>query len=340
MRIAIITDAWHPQVNGVVRTLAYTGEQLEAGGHQALFITPQAFTTCPCPTYPAIRLALFPQKGVRQRLTAFRPHAIHIATEGPLGHAVRSLCRHRGLPFTTSFHTQFPEYIRARLPFPVSWSYGYLRHYHGRAVRTFVPTPSMQERLQARGFQNLHVWSRGVDTSLFRPRPKSFLSSVRPVMMYLGRVAVEKNIEAFLNLDIPGSKYVVGDGPDLLKLRDHYPDVLFVGQKLGHNLAAHLAAADVFVFPSLTDTFGLVLLEALACGVPVAAFPVTGPVDVVQQGKTGMLDTDLRQAIIGALQLNPADCVAFARQHSWQTCTQRFLSLLEPFEESCWPTVS
>lgn len=340
MRIAIITDAWHPQVNGVVRTLAYTVEQLEAAGHQILCITPQAFTTCPCPTYPTIRLALFPQKGVGQQLTAFRPNAIHIATEGPLGHAARSLCRQWGLPFTTSLHTQFPEYIRARFPIPVRWSYRYLRHYHNYAVRTFVPTQSMQERLQARGFQNLRIWSRGVDTALFRPRPKSFLSRARPVMMYLGRVAVEKNIEAFLNLDIPGSKYVVGDGPDLLKLRAHYPNVFFVGQKLGQDLAAHLAAADVFVFPSLTDTFGLVLLEALASGVPVAAFPVTGPLDIVRQGKTGILDTDLRQAVIGALRLNPVDCVVFARQHSWQKCTQRFLSLLEPFEESCWPVAS
>lgn len=269
-------------------------------------------------------------------LHEFRPQAVHIATEGPLGHAARGLCLERSLPFTTSYHTQFPEYIRARFPIPIKWSYAYLRRYHSRAARTMVATRSMQRLLEARGFKKLEIWARGVDTVAFQPGPKSFLSGPRPISMYMGRVAVEKNIRAFLNLDVPGSKYVVGDGPDLERLRRQFPKVTFTGQKLGQELTAHLAAADVFVFPSLTDTFGLVLLEAMACGVPVAAYPVTGPVDVVQNGKTGVLDHDLRQAVLGALKLDPADCTAYARQHSWRHWTERFVSLLEPIKEDCW----
>jgi glycosyltransferase involved in cell wall biosynthesis len=336
MRIAIATDAWQPQINGVVRTLGQTAAQLTGLGHEVRFITPQEFPTCPCPTYPSIRLALLPQRGARRMLFQFSPHAIHIATEGPIGRAVRSLCGKLALPFTTSYHTQFPEYVRARFPFPVDWSYAYLRRFHGRAARTMVATHSMRRQLEQRGFKNLVIWARGVDSDVFHPGPKSILSARRPIAMYMGRVAIEKNIEAFLNLDLPGSKYVVGDGPDLEQLRNRYPHVIFTGQKTGQELTAHLAAADVFVFPSLTDTFGLVLLEAMACGVPVAAYPVTGPIDVVQEGKTGVLDHDLRQAVLGALKLDPADCVAYARQHSWCNWTERFVSLLEPFEERRW----
>lgn len=300
------------------------------------FVTPLDFRTYPCPTYPSIRLALFPMKGVRQTPLDIRPQAVHIATEGPLGHAARSLCRRVRIPFTTSFHTQFPEYIRARFPLPISWSYGYLRWFHRRATRTFVPSPSQKQRLQELGFQNLALWSRGVDTAVFRPGQKSYLSGPRPISIYMGRVAVEKNIEAFLNLELPGSKYVVGDGPDLPRLREQYPHVFFVGQKQGEELAAHVAAADVFVFPSLTDTFGLVMLEAMACGVPVAAYPVTGPLDVVRQGETGVLDHDLCRAVLGALTIDPSACIAYTAQNSWQHWTQRFVSLLEPFEEERW----
>jgi glycosyltransferase involved in cell wall biosynthesis len=336
MKIAIATDAWHPQMNGVVRTLGQTVDHLTAMGHRVLVISPNDFRTYPCPTYPSIRLALFPGSGVRRALASFRPHAVHIATEGPIGHAARSICCNAEVPFTTSFHTQFPEYIRARAPIPVHWSYAYLRRYHGRAARTMVSTQSMRQRLVGLGFKNLAIWARGVDVEQFKPGPKTFLSDPRPIAMYMGRVAVEKNIEAFLDLSLPGSKYVVGDGPDLEWLRNRYPDARFVGQKLGPELAAYLAAADVFVFPSLTDTFGLVLLEAMACGVPVAAFPVTGPIDVVQHGKTGVLDADLRQAVLGALRLDSADCVAYAGQHSWRSWTEQFVSLLEPFEERRW----
>ncbi|MCP9473125.1 MAG: glycosyltransferase family 1 protein [Nitrospira sp.] len=336
MRITIATDAWMPQVNGVVRTLGHTVDHLRALGHEVRLVTPQDFRTYPCPTYPSIRLALFPKPGVKRALEEFRPHAVHIATEGPIGHAARALCRKRSVPFTTSYHTQFPEYVRARCPVPVNWSYAYLRRFHGRAVRTMIATESMRSLLRERGFRNLAIWARGVDSTLFRPGSKSLLPDPRPISMYVGRVAVEKNIEAFLQLDLPGSKYVVGDGPDLEPLRRRYPAVRFTGKKSGGELAAYLAAADVFVFPSLTDTFGLVLLEAMACGVPVAAYPVTGPIDVVQQGKTGVLDRDLRRAVLGALTLDPAACVAYARQQSWRNCTERFLSLLEPFEEDRW----
>lgn len=336
MKIAVATDAWHPQVNGVVRTLGQTAKYLAEIGHDVQFITPQSFTTYPCPTYPSIRLAAFPKRGVRRMLREFRPQAIHIATEGPIGHATRGLCRRLSLPFTTSYHTQFPEYVHARVPLPIGWSYAYLRRYHSEAARTMVATPSMQERLEARGFKNLVIWARGVDSDQFRPSPKSFLSDLRPISMYMGRVAVEKNIEAFLDLDLPGSKYVVGDGPDLEQFRSRYPGVRFVGQKEGQELTSYLSASDVFVFPSLTDTFGLVLLEAMACGVPVAAFPVTGPIDVVQQGKTGILHQDLRHAVLEALKLDPADCVAYAKQHSWRRWTERFVSFLEPFDEKQW----
>ncbi len=336
MKIAVVTDAWEPQVNGVVRTLQQTRARLEELGHETVFVTPLDFTTFPCPSYPSIRLALFPRRGVGRILRESRPDSIHIATEGPLGHAARSLCRRDGVPFTTSFHTLFPEYLRARIPFPLSWSYGYLRRYHGRAARTFVATRSLADHLRERGFGNLAIWARGVDANLFKPGPKSFLPGPRPLAMYMGRVAVEKNIEAFLDLDLPGTKYVVGDGPDLQSLRSRYPAVRFVGQKLGEDLAAHVAAADVFVFPSLTDTFGLVMLEAMACGVPVAAFPVTGPLDVVENGKTGVLDHDLRAAVLGALELDPDDCVAYARRHTWLEWTKRFVALLEPVEPSCW----
>jgi glycosyltransferase involved in cell wall biosynthesis len=330
MRIVLVTDAWRPQVNGVVRTYENAVEQLRLIGHEVELITPEGFATVPCPSYPSIRLAMFPWPQVHRRLGQSRPDAVHIATEGPLGTAARGWCRRHSVPFTTSFHTQFPEYIRMRAPIPADWSYAWLRRFHGAAVRTLVPTPSQRDRLLERRFCNIEVWSRGVDTRLFHPRDKSFLGLARPVFAYMGRVAVEKNVEAFLDLDLPGSKLVVGDGPALDRLRARYPAVLFTGFKFGEELAKHLAAADVFVFPSLTDTFGIVLLEAMACGVPVAAFPVTGPVDVVQDGVTGVLDQDLRRAALRALELDPARCVRYASQCSWRSCAERLLSLLAP----------
>ncbi|MGA7800144.1 MAG: glycosyltransferase family 1 protein [Gammaproteobacteria bacterium] len=329
MRVAIVTDAWQPQVNGVVRTLSRTGEELQARGYQVCFVTPQAFRTVPCPTYPSIRLALWPGRRLADLMDRFAPTAVHIATEGPLGLAGRAYCRARGLAFTTSYHTRFPEYVRLRAPIPVNLSYRFLRWFHGGACRTLVATPSMRRQLVGHGFENVVIWSRGVDTELFRPRPKDYLQAPRPIAMYVGRVAVEKNIEAFLALDLPGTRYVVGDGPDLEALRRRHPEVRFTGFQFGEELARHLAAADVFVFPSRTDTFGLVLLEAMACGVPVAAYPVTGPVDVVRQGVTGVLGEDLQQAALAALGLSARACRAYALAHTWRAATREFLGHLE-----------
>ena len=328
MRLALVTDAWLPQVNGVVRTLGHTIREVEAAGHGVTVISPAEFRTVPCPTYPEIRLALFAGREVRRRLEALEPDAVHVATEGPLGLAARNWCVRRRRPFTTAYHTQFPEYVRARAPIPLRVGYAAVRWYHGRATRTLVTTPSMQRQLEARGFRNLHLWGRGVDTELFRPRDKGFLDLPRPIWLYFGRVAVEKGIEDFLGLDLPGSKLVVGDGPEAASLKRRYPGAVFAGYRHGEDLAAHIAASDVFVFPSRTDTFGLVLLEAMACGVPVAAYPVTGPVDVIVDGVNGVLGEDLRQAALAAVAIDPAVCRAHALAHSWEACTRQFLAAL------------
>lgn len=331
MRILIVTDAWMPQVNGVVTTLSRVGRALVEDGHEVLFIAPDRFRTVPCPTYPEIRLALWPRRRFERLVRAFRPDAIHVATEGPLGHAARRYCLRHGLPFTSAYHTQFPQYLRLRFPIPLAVSHGYLRRFHRPAARTLVPTESVRRELVARGYEHVVLWSRGVDSELFHPRPKDFLRAPRPVAMYVGRVAVEKHLDAFLALDLPGSKYVVGQGPDLEMLRRKYPQARFVGAKFGEELAAYLAAADVFVFPSRTDTFGLTMLEAMASGVPVAAYPVTGPKDVVRHGETGILDEDLRAAVLRALELDPARCVAYARRYTWQACARQLLGYLAPF---------
>ena len=334
MRVAIVTDAWHPQINGVVTTLTKTGEGLAAMGHEVLFMTPEHFRTVPCPTYPSIHLALNPAGKMSRMLEAFAPQAMHIATEGPLGWAARSYCRKRGIAFTTSYHTQFPQYIKLRAPVPMSLSYAVLRRFHGAAARTMAATPSLRRELRRQRFRNVVIWPRGVDTDLFRPENKIVLEAPRPIAMYAGRVAVEKNIEAFLALDLPGTKYVVGDGPDLERLRRKYPAVRFTGFKKHSELAAHVAAADVFVFPSRTDTFGLVMLEAMACGVPVAAFPVTGPVDVVRNGETGVLDEDMGMAVRAALRLDGRVCREYALTRSWRQATECFAANLVNNSES------
>jgi len=328
LRLALVTDAWLPQVNGVVRTLGHTVREVEAAGHEVTVVSPADFRTVPCPTYPEIRLALFAGREVRRRLEALEPDAVHIATEGPLGLAARNWCVRRRRPFTTAYHTQFPEYVRARAPIPLRIGYAAVRWYHGRATRTLVTTPSMQRQLEARGFRNLHLWGRGVDTDLFRPRDKGFLDLPRPIWLYFGRVAVEKGIGDFLDLELPGSKLVVGDGPETASLKRRYPGAVFAGYRHGEDLAAHIAACDAFVFPSRTDTFGLVLLEAMACGVPVAAYPVTGPVDVIVDGVNGVLGEDLRRAALAALAIDPAACRKHALAHSWAACTRQFLAAL------------
>lgn len=329
MRLALVTDAWLPQTNGVVRTLTITASLLQRQGHTVEVLDPSGFRTIPCPTYPEIRLAWRPYRKLARRLAALAPDAVHVATEGPLGLAARRWCLRSGHAFTTSYHTQFPEYLRARFPVPLSLSYAHLRRFHGAAARTLVATPSLLRQLTARGFRNLATWSRGVDTHLFRPRPKAFLDLPRPIWLYFGRVAVEKGIGDFLRLDLPGTRLVVGDGPAAAELRQRYPAVVFAGFRYGEDLASHIAAADVFVFPSRTDTFGLVLLEAMASGVPVAAYPVTGPLDVVIDGVTGVLSEDLRAAALAALELDPRACREHALRYTWEAATQQFIGHVE-----------
>jgi glycosyltransferase involved in cell wall biosynthesis len=324
MRIILVSDAWYPQTNGVVHTLTQTVAWLERFGHQVRMITPDQFRSVPCPTYPEIRVAVLPYRSLARSIDAWHPHALHIATEGPLGWAARRYCIRRGLRFTTSYHTQFPQYLRMRAPVPLWASYGVLRQFHRRASRCMVSTDTVSEELAKRGFQNIARWRRGVDTELFKPRDKQFLSLPRPIAAYVGRVAVEKNVEAFLRMPWAGSKLLIGDGPERQRLRAKYPAAVFAGYRFGEDLATHLAAADILVFPSRTDTFGLVNLEAMACGVPVAAYPVTGPRDVVRDGVTGALDEDLERAARRALTIDPAACRSYALGFGWDVCTRQF----------------
>lgn len=331
MRIIIVTDAWHPQVNGVVRTLTRTREELTRMGHEVHVLSPDLFHNLPCPTYPEIRLAILPARKLTAMIEALQPSAIHISTEGPLGQAARRYCKKRGLPFTTAYHTRFPEYIEARFSVPVSWSYKALRRFHSLSHGVMVATGSIQAELESRGFIRVKRWSRGVDTQLFRPRDKAFLDLPRPIYLCVGRVAVEKNVEEFLKLKLPGSKLVVGDGPLLAELRRKYPEVHFAGAKQGEELAAYYAASDVFVFPSRTDTFGLVLLEAMASGLPVAAYPVPGPLDVVDGTGAGVLSENLGEAARLALDVSPEHCRSIALNYSWQRSAEQFLGNLRPF---------
>ena len=331
-RILIVSDAWTPQVNGVVRTLRTVAGELAALGHTAEVIGPDRFRTLPCPTYPDIRLSILPQRRLGGMIEAFGPDALHIATEGPLGQAARSWARKRGCAFTTAFHTRFPEYVQARTGLPPRLLYAWLRRFHGAGQGTMVATASLRAELAGRGFKYIRTWTRGVDLDLFHPDPAATWDLPRPVFTYVGRVAVEKNIRAFLDLDLPGSKVVVGGGPQLAELQGAYPAVHFTGPRHGAALAQAYAASDVFVFPSLTDTFGLVILEALACGTPVAAYPVTGPKDVLAAatGQIGGVDPDLRAAALRALDADRAACREHAERFSWRACAELFLSHLVP----------
>ncbi len=330
MRIMIVTDAWLPQTNGVVSTLSQTAVWLRRFGHDVRVLTPGDFKSFACPTYPEIRLSLLPGAGVSRSIDGFAPQALHIATEGPLGLAARRHCIRRGLRFTTSYHTQFPQYLRARAPIPLGVSYRMLRWFHSAGTRCMVSTASMRKELAAHGFANLVAWQRGVDTELFKPRAKDFLSLQRPLAAYVGRIAVEKNVEAFLKMAWSGGKIVIGDGPERARLEQLYPRAVFVGYRFGEDLARHLAAADIMVFPSRTDTFGLVNLEAMACGVPVAAYPVTGPIDVVEDGVTGALDVDLATAARRALDLDPKGCRNRALKSGWDVSSREFENNLVP----------
>ena len=331
LKILIVTDAWAPQVNGVVRTLEILGQDLTALGHSVRYVTPEFRITLPMPTYPEIRLSLFPRRAVAQEMKNFAPDAIHIATEGPLGLAARRLCLKHGMPFSTSFHTRFPEYVHSRFPLiPESIIYRWLRWFHGPASAMMVATYSLKREMRRHGFKNLRIWSRGVDVEKFRPIDGASLNFSRPVWLYVGRVAIEKNIEAFLKLDLPGTKVVVGDGPQRAELERKYPEAKFLGSKTGEDLVRIYAASEVFVFPSRTDTFGLVLLEALACGTPVAAYPVQGPLDVIGPAPVGVLDEDLGQACARALTLSRVAARDFALSRSWEACTRQFLANIVP----------
>ena len=338
VKILIVTDAWAPQVNGVVRTLEILGEELTALGHDVRFETPERHVTVPLPTYPEIRIVLYPRRAIARTLAEFQPDAVHIATEGTMGLSARALCLKQKRPFTTSYHTRFPEYVQARFPFiPERAVYRALRWFHGPATAMMVSTQSLRQELESHGFSNVRLWSRGVDVEKFRPvaeeTPDLFKDLPRPVFLYVGRVAVEKNVEAFLKLDLPGSKLVVGDGPARADLKARYPKAHFAGSKTGAELVRHYAAADAFVFPSRTDTFGLVLLEALACGLPVAAFPVQAPRDVIGDAPVAALDDDLRAACERALTISPQACREFALRRSWRACTEQFLTSLVPAEQ-------
>ncbi len=329
MRFLLVTDAWHPQVNGVVRTLEEVIWRVRDLGHEVQVVSPDQFFTVPMPSYPEIRLSLVRTATIRKIIETSKADRVHIATEGPLGLAARSACLKLGVPYSTSYHTRFPEYVRARLPVPLAWSYAWMRRFHNSGVACLVATQSIADDLRARGFKHIVPWTRGVDHDLFRPRPDDTLAAdmgwERPIFMNVGRVSVEKNMEAFLELDLPGTKIVVGDGPQRTQLERKYPKVVFTGSKIGEELARHYAAADVFVFPSLTDTFGNVLLEALACGVPVAAFPVPGPLDVIGTSGAGVLDTDLQKASLEALKIPRKNALAHAANYNWDDCVRIFL---------------
>ncbi|HEY2836924.1 MAG TPA: glycosyltransferase family 1 protein [Rhizomicrobium sp.] len=330
MKILIVTDAWRPQVNGVVRTLEVLGADLSALGHTVRYATPEGRFTVGLPTYREIRLALFPRVLLEQEIREFAPDAVHIATEGTLGMSARAICLKHGIAFSTSFHTRFPEYVRARFPLiPESLVYRWLRWFHGPATAMMVATESLRREMAAHGFANLRIWSRGVDVDHFHPMADAHLPYEAPIWLYVGRVAVEKNIEAFLSLDLPGTKVVVGDGPARDHLEAKYPGTQFLGALSGEALVRAYAASTVFVFPSRTDTFGLVLLEALACGLAVAAYPVQGPLDVVGGTPVAVLDEDLQKACLAALEIarrpGPVTPRSFAEAHSWRACTLQFL---------------
>jgi glycosyltransferase involved in cell wall biosynthesis len=335
LRLLIVTDAWAPQVNGVVRTLATVAARLRALGDRVEVIGPDRFRTLPMPGYPEIRLALRPAPALARMVDAFRPTAVHIATEGPLGIAMRALCLRRRWPFTTSLHTKFPEYLQARTGLPPRFAWAWLRRFHEAGHGTFAATASLRAELAARGFTKLRPWTRGVDLGQFAPAPREAWAGLpRPVFLYAGRVAVEKNIEAFLALDLPGSKVVVGDGPQRAALARRFPAAHFAGWRQGADLARCYAGADAFVFPSRTDTFGLVMLEAMACGTPVAAYPVTGPLDVIPGSGAGALDADLRRAALAALDCDRAAARRHAERYSWEACTAGFRCQLVPIGES------
>jgi 1,2-diacylglycerol 3-alpha-glucosyltransferase/glucuronosyltransferase len=331
LRILLATDAWRPQVNGVVRTWETSIDHLQRRGHQVEVIHPGQFASVPIPFYREIRLAIPSRRRVTVRIRDFAADIVHIATEGPIGLAVRAFCRRNRWRFSTSYHSKFPEYLKHLAGIPEGWTYRFMRWFHSASSAVMVSTPTLEADLAERGFVNLRRWSRGVDLTVFTPRPKTWTQYPRPILLYAGRVSKEKNLEAFLTLKHPGTKIVVGDGPMREKWQREFADAVFLGYRTGTALAEAYSNADVFVFPSKTDTFGLVMIEAMACGVPVAAYPVVGPIDVVTDPKVGCLDEDLGRAIEGALKsADPKACVAYARQFTWERCTDQLLANFVP----------
>jgi glycosyltransferase involved in cell wall biosynthesis len=330
MRFALVSDAWRPQINGVARTLAALHDGLTAAGHDVFPLTPELFRTVPCPTDREVRLAIAARPRLTRLLQGLMPDAIHIATEGPLGTAARRYCINRNLHFTTAYHTKYPEYLKARFGVPTSWTYATLRRFHRHSSAIMVATENVRLELAENGFERLALWTRGVDITLFRPGCPPAVNMPRPVFLCVSRIAAEKDLPVFLDLDLPGSKLVVGDGHLLPEMKRRYPNVHFAGCQQGEALVRHYASADVFVLPSRTETFGLVLLEALACGVPVAALPVPGPLDVIGNSGAGALEWDLRAAAMAALEIPREFCRSHAERFSWQTSIEQFLRHVVP----------
>jgi glycosyltransferase involved in cell wall biosynthesis len=342
LKIIVATDAWKPQLNGVVRTLETLGDILTGFGNEVRYITPNEFKSVPLPSYPEIRLSILPNRRVAQIMNEFKPDAVHIATEGPLGRAARRFCKRRGYPFTTSFHTRFPEYAAERWAVPISWGYAVLKDFHKDGEAMMVATPGLIDELAERGFTKMRLWARGVDLKAFVPGDRAFLDHLkRPIFLYVGRLAVEKSIEDFVALDLPGTKLIVGDGPQRAELEAKFPDAVFVGPKFGEELTKYYQASDVFVFPSRTDTFGLVNVEALACGIPVAAYPVRGPLEILAGAPEGCgaMHEDLKTACLAAYETrDPKACRAHAEKFSWEAATRQFIANLEipGFDEEFW----
>ena len=334
MKILIVTDAWTPQINGVVRTIQMTVRELAALGHEVEILSPDLFRSIACPGYAEIRLALVSRRTIRRRMREIAPDALHLATEGPLGLHARSIALEHGWPFTTAYHTRFPEYLRARLPIPLSVTYAFLRRFHDSGSATLAATPAIVDDLLAHGFAAPRVWSRGVDTTLFNPDGPREPRGDAPVFLHVGRIAVEKQVEKFLELDLPGEKWVVGDGPERARLQAAYPQARWFGALQGEVLARVFRSADVKVFTSVTDTFGLVLVEAMASGTPVAAFPVAGPIDVIGTSAGGVLDADLRRACLAALALPREGARAHAMTFSWAAATRQFVDALPLIEHA------
>ena len=329
MKILIVSDAWEPQVNGVVRTLKMTRRQLQLKGHESELISPLGFRSFACPTYPEISLAMTSSSTLERHIDRFAPDCLHIATEGPLGWLARRIALRRNWPFTTAYHSRFPEYVHARFRLPLAWTYGMLRRFHNAACATLAPTPAIVADLKARGFHGARLWSRGVDFEVFDPAGEREAAIKRPVFLYVGRIAVEKQVDAFLELDLPGEKWVAGEGPARRVLQARYPDARWFGVLNGTQLARLYRSADVMVFPSVTDTFGLVMVEAMACGTPVAAFPVPGPIDVIGESGGGIMHDDLREACLQALHLPREQVRKRAEQFSWSAATDQMLSALQ-----------